>query len=128
LFHVLPGSLLPIIALDYLPDARSFTALDLPTLGTRLAWTNHSPSTGTIAVFQTVNLNSTNITAVVSGNQITFSWPADHIRWILQTNSVNVVDPTQWFNLPGSDTTNQVVLPIDPAASNVFYRMVHSNP
>jgi len=38
-----------------------------------------------------VNTAPTNITAVVSGNTLTLSWPADHTGWRLQaqTNSLN---------------------------------------
>ena len=103
----------------------SFTATNLPSLGTGLAWTNQLAIDGTIKVLATVNPNPTNITSVVIGNQLTLSWPSDHLGWILQSNSVNVVDPAQWFPVPGSETSTQAVITIDPAMMNVFYRLIH---
>ena len=46
----------------------------------------------------------------------------------LQYNYLNETDPTQWFPLAGSAATNEVILTIDSAPPNVFYRLVHSSP
>ena len=66
--------------------------------------------------------NSTNITASVSSNTLTIAWPADHIGWILQAQT-NGLSAGQWFDLPGSDVVNAVVIPINPANPSVFYRL-----
>jgi len=66
--------------------------------------------------------NPTNITASVSGNTLTIAWPADHIGWILQAQT-NGLSSTNWFDLPGSDAVNAVVIPINPANTSVFYRL-----
>ena len=67
----------------------------------------------------------TNITAVVNGNQYTLSWPASHIGWQLQaqTNSLNVGLSSNWSPVPGSTTTNQISVPINPANGSVFFRL-----
>jgi len=65
--------------------------------------------------------NPTNITASVSGKTLTIAWPADHIGWILQAQT-NGLSTGQWFDVPGSDATNAVVIPINPANTSVFYR------
>jgi autotransporter-associated beta strand protein len=76
---------------------------------------------------QSVATNPTNITAVVSGNQYTLSWPISHTGWRLQaqTNSLNVGLNSNWATVGGSTTTNQVSVPIDPAHGSVFFRLVY---
>jgi hypothetical protein len=71
------------------------------------------------------NPNPTNITFSVSGNQLTLKWPTNYTGWTLQgqTNGAGAGITTNWFNVPGSAATNQVVIPINPANGSVFYRM-----
>jgi 4-phytase/acid phosphatase len=66
--------------------------------------------------------NPTNITASVSSNTLTIAWPVDHIGWILQAQT-NSLSSGQWFDLPGTDGVNLVVIPINPANAAVFYRL-----
>ena len=65
--------------------------------------------------------NPTNIMVNVSTNTLTIAWPADHLGWILQAQT-NGLSTGQWFDVPGSDATNAVVIPINPANTSVFYR------
>jgi autotransporter-associated beta strand protein len=98
------------------------------TPGAGLAWdTSTLDSDGTLRVLATVNLTRTNIITQLSGNQLTLSWPVDHIGWWLQiqTNSLNIGLSTNWVDLPGSSTTNKVIITIDPANGTVFYRMAY---
>jgi len=69
-----------------------------------------------------VNPTPTNLTAVVSGNSLNFSWPSDHTGWSLQTNAGSLINGT-WYTFPGSTTTNAVSIPMDVTKSNVFFRM-----
>jgi len=66
--------------------------------------------------------NPTNITASVSGNTLTIAWPADHLGRTLQVQT-NGLSAGQWFDLPGSDVVNALVIPINPANTSVFYRL-----
>ena len=61
----------------------------------------------------------------LNGNQLTLSWPTNYIGWLLQSNSVNLVDTNQWFTVPGSAATNSVIITVDPTKPQVFYRMSH---
>jgi hypothetical protein len=74
-----------------------------------------------------VATNPTNITAIVVGNNFDLSWPADYIGWRLeaQTNSINVGVFTNWSNVLGSETTNHMIFPINPANGSVFFRLVY---
>ena len=59
----------------------------------------------------------------VTGNLLDISWPASGGRLQTQTNNLNVGLGTNWVTVPGSTTTNHVVMPIDPANGSVFYRL-----
>jgi hypothetical protein len=72
-----------------------------------------------------VNTTPTNIVISVTGNQITLSWPADHIGWQLQSNSVGLTATGAWFTVPGSTATDQIITTLDATKTNVFYRMYY---
>jgi hypothetical protein len=87
-----------------------------------------NPATGIATVLTpppTVNTGRTNIIASVSGNQLTMSWPPDHTGWSLQSNSVSLSNTNAWFLVTGSTTTNKIIITMDPAQKNVFYRMAY---
>jgi hypothetical protein len=106
----------------------AFTALSPATPGSGLGWnTNTLATDGILRIVSTVNTTPTNITAVVTGNQLKLSWPADHIGWRLQaqTNSVCTVLRSNWVDVAGSTTVSNVTFTINPANGTVFYRMVY---
>jgi hypothetical protein len=74
-----------------------------------------------------VNTNPTNIVSVVSGNNLTVSWPADHTGWRLQsqTNAIGVGLRSNWVDVAGSTSVNQLTIPISRANGSVFFRMVY---
>lgn len=82
-------------------------------------------SSASLTVGSGVNTNPTNIITSVSGNQLTLSWPADHIGWSLQTqtNSRSVGLSATWYDVAGSTATNQMTFIINPTNPTVFYRM-----
>ena len=96
--------------------------------GSGLGWdTSTLASDGTLRIVATVNTGRTNITLVVNGNQLDLSWPADHIGWRLQaqTNPISVGLLSNWFDVPGSTSTNEIIMPVNPANGAVFYRLVY---
>ena len=110
------------------PVSGAFSAVTLPALpGPNFYWTNNLAVNGTIAVAAavTVNPNSTNITATVSGSTLTLSWPQDHTGWTLQvqTNSLGIGLGTNWNAVPGSTGTNAVSIPVNAGNGAVFYRL-----
>ncbi len=103
-----------------------FTSISPTTPGPGLAWdTSKLNVSGTLGIIPGVNTTPTNVTAVVNGNQLTLSWPSDHTGWILQMQ----VDPpgtglgTNWVNVAGSSSTNQISVTIDPSNGSAFYRL-----
>jgi autotransporter-associated beta strand protein len=105
----------------------AFAVTNLPSLTSGLGWNNSLAINGRLTVIATANTNPTNITATVSGNVLTLSWPADHTGWHLQiqTNSLSTGLNTNWVALPGSDLVNTTNITINPANGAVFYRMVY---
>jgi autotransporter-associated beta strand protein len=101
----------------------SFTEMILPALDPGLIW-NFVPASGVLSVVAT---NSTQLSAALSGNTLTLSWPADHLGWHLQvqTNALDVGLGSNWVDVPDTSTTNQVVVPADTLNGSVFYRMVY---
>jgi hypothetical protein len=79
------------------------------------------------------NVTVTNLPPVMltsertSGNSsLTLSWPVAYTGWLLQvqTNAPDAGLGTNWFTVPGSDASNQITVPIDPANGSVFYRLI----
>ena len=61
-----------------------------------------------------------------NGGQIYLNWPADHTGWRLemQTNSIDTGSGTNWVNVSGSASTNQISVPISNPG-NAFFRLVY---
>ncbi|MGN6553115.1 MAG: autotransporter-associated beta strand repeat-containing protein, partial [Verrucomicrobiota bacterium] len=67
----------------------------------------------------------TNITFQVSAGNLALSWPADHLGWYAQSNSVSLANPGAWFDVPGSQTVTNLNLPVNPSLPQVYYRLRH---
>ena len=80
-----------------------------------------------MVVISVVNSAPTNIVASLTGNQLTLTWPADHIGWRLlaQTNSLTTGLGTNWVTVSGSTTTDSETFTVNPANGTVFYRLVY---
>lgn len=57
------------------------------------------------------------------GNWLNLSWPAPGARLQAQTNAPGVGLGANWVDVPGSTTTNRLVVPLDPDNGSVFYRL-----
>lgn len=80
-----------------------------------------------LTVTNGVNTSPTNIVFSTSGSQLTLSWPADHTGWMLQaqTNNLSTGIGTNWSDVIGSTTNDQVIIPVNPTNGSVFYRLVY---
>jgi hypothetical protein len=67
------------------------------------------------------------LSAARNGGQLQLSWPADHIGWRLETQAHALATGLGqiWTTVSGSDSTNQVSLPLDPAAGCGFLRLAY---
>lgn len=104
-----------------------FASLSLPPLGSNLTWNTNNLGSGLLSVVQTVATNPTDISYTTGTGTLTLSWPADHTGWRLQaqTNNPTTGLGTNWFDVPGSATTNNLNLPIDMENGSVFYRLIY---
>jgi hypothetical protein len=82
-----------------------------------------TPGTGVLSVASLVPTTATNLTFGVSSGKLNLSWPASYLGWALQSNSVNILYPTNWFTIPGSASVTSESLPIS-TNSGVFFRLV----
>jgi hypothetical protein len=80
----------------------------------------------TLTVVNPINGQSTNIVATATNNNLYLTWPADHMGWTLQgqTNASPAGLGTNWVDVTGSTSTNQIVIPVNPTNGSVFYRMI----
>jgi hypothetical protein len=83
-----------------------------------------------LTALATVAFNSTNLTASVSGTNLTLNWPADHTGWTLlqQTNNLSLgvsANTNDWMRLPNSAATNSFVIPLSPTQSDGYYRLTY---
>lgn len=92
--------------------------------GGGVVWTNKLAVDGTIAVVTPIATTPGPISYASSGNTLTLSWPQNYLTWTLQSNIVSVASSTSWFPVPNSASSTQFVVTINPARSNVFYRLV----
>ncbi|MDB6065098.1 MAG: hypothetical protein JWR26_1306 [Pedosphaera sp.] len=82
-------------------------------------------ATNSLVIASGVSTTPINMTVSFSGNQLTLSWPADHLGWLLQgqTNSLGVGISTNWVDVPGSITNTQSVIIVDPVNPSAFFRL-----
>ncbi len=111
-----------------------FSSISLPMTNAlhtlAYTWQNNLATAGSITVASTINLintNSTNINVLVSGGNLTLSWPQDHTGWRLQTqtNSLSLGLGTNWVTVSGSTNVDTVTVPIVKTNGSVFYRMIY---
>jgi len=69
--------------------------------------------------------NPTNIIYHASNGSLTLSWPADHLGWFVQSNSLNLAVPADWYDISNTATGTNYSIGISPAQKNVFYRLRH---
>jgi autotransporter-associated beta strand protein len=89
--------------------------------GASLGW-KFFPTSGELLVS---SITPTNLAMVFTNGMLKFSWPADHLGWMLQvqTNFLGAGLGTNWFSLPATAATNQFTDNIGLTNRSVFYRL-----
>ena len=102
----------------------NFTSIVGSALPTGLGY---SFTNGVLSIVATVNVNPTNLVAVVNGSNLELSWPTDHIGWRLQAQTNNLATGLSgnWVDVAGTSTVNSVTNALNAANGSVFYRMVY---
>ena len=91
--------------------------------GSRAGVGHDGQTNGTLKIVATVSMVPTNITFSVTGSTLSLGWPADHLGWYAQSNSVGVASPGSWYNVADSQLGTNLNITIDPAQPNVFFRL-----
>jgi autotransporter-associated beta strand protein len=89
--------------------------------GAKVSWNNNLASTP--ATISVANTNPAVITPTLAGSTLTLSWPG-YTGWILQSNMVSLLTPTNWVTVPNSAYINRINIGINYATTNVFYRLI----
>jgi len=111
---------------------------NMAPLSANLSVSSSSLSAGQLELVVT-NAYGTNITVItlvspinpypgtiqhsVAGNLLTLSWPTN-LGWTLQVQTNSVIG-TNWVDVTGSTSTNQIIIPIYTNVSSVFYRLFY---
>jgi autotransporter-associated beta strand protein len=103
-----------------------------PGPGLAYTFTNGVLSVVSTGASYATNSSPTSVTSTVSsdnsGNHtLSLAWPSDHLGWVLQSQTNNVdgsliIDPSAWFDLPGSATVNLLNL-VNPTNLAAYFRM-----
>jgi autotransporter-associated beta strand protein/T5SS/PEP-CTERM-associated repeat protein len=106
----------------------AFASVVTYSAGQLVTWTVNSPGPGQFTVASVTPVSSPSIGAVVSGTNLTISWPEANAGWRLlqQTNHLDLGisrDPLDWGAVAGSQTNHQVTVPVSPANPTEFYRL-----
>jgi autotransporter-associated beta strand protein len=99
----------------------------LSVTGAGMNWTNKLGIDGTVAALSaasTIATNPTNISFSLSGNNLTLTWPGDHLGWTLLTNASGLTNANGWFPYPNSTAVTNVTVIVSPSSPTVFFRMV----
>ena len=76
-----------------------------------------------LVVASTTSNNPTTINFSFNGGSLTLTWPPDHLGWIVQSNSLDLGNPSNWYSILSSQTTTNFVVPINPATPPVYFRL-----
>ena len=103
-----------------------FATINLPNVAPN-SWRDYLGVNGTLQVVVPLATNPPNIAVQLAGTNLTVTWPGDHIGWKLQaqTNGFAAGISTNWVDVTGSTTTNQMNFPVDPTSGSVFFRLIY---
>jgi autotransporter-associated beta strand protein len=79
---------------------------------------------------QTLGAAVTNLTCVVTGTNLTLSWPADQLGWrlLVQTDDLHVGLGTNWSAWPNATRWTSAVIPVVPGNGSVFFKLAPPSP
>jgi autotransporter-associated beta strand protein len=125
---LLTTNVYPLITASGITGSGSFS-LTLPAGITANLVTNggNTLALNVTAIAPLVNTNRPHIQVSVSANTLSLGWPTN-LGWTLLTNSVGLTATNQWFPYPGSASITNVSITINPAKTNVFFRMAYPYP
>ena len=113
---------LPQFNSEILPNGQTVHGFGEDGNGELYAMATSTPANGNGGVVY--KILSANLNFQESSNQLNLSWSVPGAQLQAQTNGLGVGITSNWINVAGSTTTNQFAVPLDPAAGDVFYRLL----
>jgi len=104
--------------------------LTISNVSGNVVWTNMLATDGTITVLSVgsaIAAYPTNISFSAGAGQLSLTWPATHLGWILQaqTNGLGTGLTTNWVDVPGTAAVTVTNLPVGAVNPTVFFRLRH---
>ena len=121
----------PATATSYVDYTTNFTATaathTLSFVGTDLPGGDNTVFLDNVRIAPAPSLTPPQVGWQLTGGQIQFSWPLDHFGWHLemQTNSSGLGLGTNWSAVPGSQTANLFVMPVNAGNGSAFFRLAY---
>jgi len=112
----------PLITYTTLTGTGQFTSLNVGGAGLASGATASVVFTNSTVALSVVGGApvATNITYTFNGSELILDWPAGQ-GWLLQSNSVNVANPSSWYNVTGA--TPPFTNTVNPATPSAFFRL-----
>jgi len=76
-----------------------------------------------LVVTSTTASNPTSLNFTFSSSALTLTWPDDHLGWIAQSNALDLSNSNYWFDILGSQAATNLIIPVNPATPQVYYRL-----
>jgi len=76
-----------------------------------------------LLVVPAIATNPPSLNFTFGGGTLKLTWPGDHLGWLAQSNSVNLGNSNCWFDILGSQSATNLVIPVSPGNTDVFYRL-----
>jgi autotransporter-associated beta strand protein len=80
-----------------------------------------------LVVTSTTSTNATSLKASLGTGNLTLTWPGDHLGWVAQSNSLDLANPVDWFDILGSQLATNLIINLAPTSPKVFYRLRYPN-
>ena len=93
-----------------------------PALTAGKLW-SFNPTSGVLNVVSGTATYPTNITSSLMGGNLSLTWPASHLGWVVQSNIRGLANPGNWFDIPGSSSVTNLNIVPTLTWTNVFYRL-----
>jgi autotransporter-associated beta strand protein len=117
------GQTYPLLAYGSIGGSGSFVLKNLPAGVSGTLNTGASPVSLTVTSVVSKTPPTLAASFNLASGTIAFQWPADHTGYLLQSNSVSLLNTNAWQPVAGSTNSNSITVPINTNLPQVFYRL-----
>jgi hypothetical protein len=96
-------------------------------VGTDLRGNDNTVFLDNIRITPAPSLTAPKLDWLLANGQLQLSWPIDHYGWrlVMQTNPPGVGLGANWIAVPGSQTTNVFLMPLNTGNGSAFFRLTY---